>query len=248
MSNHRRSEASVARKRPGTAGPPARPQRLRIPESDAPRASRSTPRGGRSWMVSGVCSRSQGHSRRSFSTRAARPASASDIPRSYSSRRRVKTESRDGQPGWERHGRRRRKPIRVVDRRMFTPDGELRPDYQAEEADTPAAAGCPGAAARAVRRRSPPSPRPRPPHREPPAEPRDPGSDFASLVRRLRRRRTRRSACSPDPSRPAPRRRGRAPDDRLAGHAEGKTRGNISFEESDFWPGSLMSCAWPSSK
>ncbi len=29
------------------------------------------------------------------------------------------------------------KPIRVVDRRMFTPDGELRPDFQAEEPPEP---------------------------------------------------------------------------------------------------------------
>src|SRR5260221_8944174 len=99
-------------------------------------------------MVSGVCSRSHGHSRRSFSTRAARPASACDIPRSYSSRRRVKIEhpQRDGQPGGRGMAGDEEKPIRVVDRRMFTPDGELRPDYQAEE-PAEAAAGSPVAEA-----------------------------------------------------------------------------------------------------
>jgi hypothetical protein len=90
------------------------------------------------------------------------------------------------------------KPIRVVDRRMFTPDGELRPDYQAEEPNE-AAAGSPvvGAAARppeapaAAQPEPPASPPPAaapgdaPGPDEPPAEPRDPGSDFASLVRSL---------------------------------------------------------------
>ena len=33
------------------------------------------------------------------------------------------------------------KPIRIVDRRMFTPEGELRPDFQAEESPEPAPAG-----------------------------------------------------------------------------------------------------------
>jgi len=32
------------------------------------------------------------------------------------------------------------KPIRVVDRRMFTPEGELRPDFQPEETPEPAKA------------------------------------------------------------------------------------------------------------
>ena len=42
------------------------------------------------------------------------------------------------------------KPIRVVDRRMFTSDGELRPDFEPEEAapDTPAPAPPPPPAAR----------------------------------------------------------------------------------------------------
>ena len=43
------------------------------------------------------------------------------------------------------------KPIRVVDRRMFTADGELRPEYQGESATpAPAPAAPPAAAPRAV--------------------------------------------------------------------------------------------------
>src|SRR5678815_4121609 len=35
------------------------------------------------------------------------------------------------------------KPIRVVDRRMFTPEGDLRPDYQAPEESPPETAAKP---------------------------------------------------------------------------------------------------------
>src|ERR1700726_4004987 len=90
------------------------------------------------------------------------------------------------------------KPIRVVDRRMFTPDGELRPGYQAEE-PTEAAAGSPGAAVAPAPPAAPAPPPPDPGARargpapapgearldEPPAEPPEPGGDFASLVRSL---------------------------------------------------------------
>src|ERR1700693_1927791 len=84
------------------------------------------------------------------------------------------------------------KPIRIVDRRMFTPDGDPRPGFQPDE--TPEAPARTSEAAPAP----PPPPPPRAPApatpaereetaagEEPPAESREPGSDFASLVRSL---------------------------------------------------------------
>jgi len=132
------------------------------------------------------------------------------------------------------------KPIRVVDRRMFTPDGELRPDYQAEE-PAEAGAGSPAApqpAPAAAQPESPPpaaAPEDAPGSDEPPAEPRDPGSDFTSLVRSLSTTAYSALGLIPDPS--GIQRRdpvvARQMIDWLA-MLEVKTRGNISFEESDF--------------
>jgi Domain of unknown function (DUF1844) len=141
------------------------------------------------------------------------------------------------------------KPIRVVDRRMFTPDGELRPDFQADE-PVEAAAGSPGAGAEAAPPDAPGAPAPDRPALEPepapapekapgpgeePAEPREPGSDFASLVRSLATTAYAALGLLPDPS--GIQRRdtviARQMIDWLA-MLEGKTRGNISFEESDF--------------
>ena len=134
------------------------------------------------------------------------------------------------------------KPIRVVDRRMFTPDGELRPDYQPE--DTVQAAPAPA--------KAPPEPPPALPVEEPepesppaseeapgadaaPGDPQEPRSDFASLVRSLATTAYSALGLLPDPS--GARRRdvaiGRQMIDWLA-MLEQKTRGNISFEESDF--------------
>jgi len=137
------------------------------------------------------------------------------------------------------------KPIRVVDRRMFTPDGELRPDYQAEE---PVEAAAPAATAAAAPPEPPAAAHPEPPAPEPaaapgdapgadepPAEPRDPGSDFTSLVRSLATTAYSALGLLPDPS--GVQRRdaavARQMIDWLA-MLEAKTRGNISFEESDF--------------
>ncbi len=121
------------------------------------------------------------------------------------------------------------KPIRIVDRRMFTPEGELRPEFQAEEA--------------------PPEPAPAPPPRPPvggpppreeaeetlPPQPEEPRSDFASLVRSLAT--TAYSALGLLQDAAGSRRRdlgvARQMIDWLA-VLEQKTRGNISFEESDF--------------
>ena len=141
------------------------------------------------------------------------------------------------------------KPIRVVDRRMFTPDGELRPGYQAEE-PVEAAEVSPDAGATAAPTEAPAAPPPEPaatapesaaaPEEapgpdEPPAEPRDPGSDFTSLVRSLATTAYSALGLLPDPS--GVQRRdavvARQMIDWLA-MLEQKTRGNISFEESDF--------------
>jgi hypothetical protein len=140
------------------------------------------------------------------------------------------------------------RPIRIVDRRMFTPEGDLRPDFQPEEASEPPPRPAP---------ERPPAPGPSAPERprasaasaatteEPPpdaeAEERGPGageprSDFASLVRSLATTAYSALGLLPDPS-GTPRRRdpvvARQMIDWLA-VLESKTRGNISFEESDF--------------
>jgi hypothetical protein len=134
------------------------------------------------------------------------------------------------------------KPIRIVDRRMFTPDGEPRPDFQPDEA--PEAPARTSEAAPATPPPPPPRARePQPPAEadetaggeEPPAEPREPRSDFASLVRSLATTAYSALGLVPDPS--GSRRRdveiARQMIDWLA-VLEQKTRGNISFEESDF--------------
>lgn len=134
------------------------------------------------------------------------------------------------------------KPIRIVDRRMFTPDGDPRPGFQPDEA--PEAPARTSEAAPAAP--PPPPPRlqePEPPAEpeetaaaeEPPAEPQEPGSDFASLVRSLATTAYSALGLIPDPS--GSRRRdveiARQMIDWLA-VLEQKTRGNISVEESDF--------------
>lgn len=149
------------------------------------------------------------------------------------------------------------KSIRVVDRRMFTPDGEPRPGFQPEDASE-SPAGEEARAAPASQASPPPPPRsvteapslseekeaparePRPEGAdgEPPADPHEaeePRSDFASLVRSLATTAYSALGLIPDPS--GSRRRdvgiARQMIDWLA-VLEQKTRGNISFEESDF--------------
>ena len=130
------------------------------------------------------------------------------------------------------------RPIRIVDRRMFTPDGELRPEFQAEEASAPAAAPAPvpPPQARPAEPAGPPPGEETPAAaEEPPPESQEPGSDFASLVRSLATTAYSALGLLPDPS--GSRRRdvgvARQMIDWLA-VLELKTRGNISFEESDF--------------
>lgn len=126
------------------------------------------------------------------------------------------------------------KPIRIVDRRMFTPDGELRPEFQAEEASRAATAPAPAppGPARPVEPAGPPAGEETVAAEE---EPREPRSDFASLVRSLATTAYSALGLMPDPS--GSRRRdtvvARQMIDWLAA-LELKTRGNISFEEADF--------------
>ena len=125
------------------------------------------------------------------------------------------------------------KPIRVVDRRMFTPEGELRPGFEPEESapEPPRAAAPP-----------PPAPEPRPaavPEEEPPAPepgaPAEPRGEFARIVSSLATTAYSALGLLADPA-GGPRHRdlavARQMIDWLA-VLEQKTRGNLSFEESD---------------
>ncbi len=140
------------------------------------------------------------------------------------------------------------KPIRVVDRRMFTPEGELRPGFEPDEAvaepprvetpraeapraQAPRAAAPPAAAA--------PSPdaateeTPVPPESDLPSEPR---SEFARIVSSLATTAYSALGLLADPG-AGPRQHrdlavARQMIDWLA-VLEQKTRGNLSFEESD---------------
>ncbi len=128
------------------------------------------------------------------------------------------------------------KPIRVVDRRMFTPEGDLRPDFEATEESRPeppprpAASAPPAPAAPAEPAGEPP---PASPDEGAPAEPR---GAFALLVQMLAMPAYASLGLVPDPA------TGRQRVDRTAAREmidllallEQKTRGNLSFEESNF--------------
>lgn len=119
------------------------------------------------------------------------------------------------------------KTIRVVDRRMFTPEGELRPGFEPEEA--PAAAASPPA--------SPPKTEEPPKTAEEPRE-NSAGADtpFKIIVRSLATTAYAALGLLPDPSTGATHREpatARQMIDWLA-VLDQKTRGNLSFDESDF--------------
>jgi len=138
------------------------------------------------------------------------------------------------------------KPIRVVDRRMFTPEGELRPEFASE-----GAAEAPERPAPPQERAAPPVEPTRPPAGQTPAdaEPREPPggaaageeagaprSAFALIVQLLAMPAYAALGMVPDPT------SGRQRVDRNAAREmidllavlEQKTRGNLSFEESNF--------------
>lgn len=137
------------------------------------------------------------------------------------------------------------KPIRVVDRRMFTPEGDLRPDFEPEEEPAPLAppaaaldpsvrgapaAGAPSSPAGASHDEAPASP---PPGERAGAEPR---GLFGLIVQVLAMPAYAALGLVPDPA------SGRRGVDRAAAQdmidllvvLESKTRGNLSFEESSF--------------
>ncbi|HMA17367.1 MAG TPA: DUF1844 domain-containing protein [Thermoanaerobaculia bacterium] len=128
------------------------------------------------------------------------------------------------------------KPIRVVDRRMFTPEGELRPGYEPEESAEPApqASAPPGQPAAAA-----PSPPPAEPA-SPPGPEHEPASgearsEFARIVSSLATTAYSALGLLSDPAAGARHRDlavARQMIDWLA-VLEQKTRGNLSFEESD---------------
>lgn len=132
------------------------------------------------------------------------------------------------------------KPIRVVDRRMFTPEGELRPGFEPEEAvpesprpEPPQLEPPPPAAPSAST--SPdalPEEPPAPPESDIPAEPR---SEFARIVSSLATTAYSALGLLADPAAGSRHRDlavARQMIDWLA-VLEQKTRGNLSFEESD---------------
>jgi len=127
------------------------------------------------------------------------------------------------------------KPIRVVDRRMFTPEGELRPDFEPEDSAPEPPRPAPVPPDRAAEAPAA-SAQPGPGEGEAGAAPAEPGSEFAMIVRSLATTAYSALGLLSDPATGA---RGRDPAvgrqmiDWLA-VLESKTRGNLSFEESDF--------------
>jgi hypothetical protein len=127
------------------------------------------------------------------------------------------------------------KPIRVVDRRMFTPEGELRPGFEPEEAVPESPRPEPPRAAAPESPSPPEEPSEEPaasPEQDVPAEPR---GEFARIVSSLATTAYSALGLLADPA-AGPRHRdltvARQMIDWLA-VLEQKTRGNLSFEESD---------------
>lgn len=128
------------------------------------------------------------------------------------------------------------KPIRVVDRRMFTPDGDLRPDFQPDDAASAAGADAPAPPPRPA---EPPEAarKPEAPRKDPAeASAAEPRGAFALIVQILAMPAYAALGLVPDPA------SGRRRVDRAAAREmidllaalERKTQGNLSFEESTF--------------
>ena len=126
------------------------------------------------------------------------------------------------------------KPIRVVDRRMFTPEGELRPGFEIEEPaepvkSTPEAKPAPG---RSEAEAEAPQPSPAAPEPPPPAVGDEGG--LLDIVRSLGTTAYAALGLVPDAS--GSRRRDPAVARQMIDWLsvlEQKTRGNLTFEESD---------------
>ena len=149
---------------------------------------------------------------------------------------------------------REEKPIRVVDRRMFTPEGELRPGFEPEEAPSPPlprptappAAAAPASPpvlaeeagsdpAEAAATGPDPEPPPTAPEEEEPSAASEPRSEFARIVSSLATTAYSALGLLADPATGARHRDltiARQMIDWL-GVLEQKTRGNLSFEETD---------------
>lgn len=130
------------------------------------------------------------------------------------------------------------KPIRVVDRRMFTPEGELRPGFEPEEPvpEPPRPEPPPPEAPRAAAPPSSPEDFPEEPPASPDSDiPAEPRSEFGRIVSSLATTAYSALGLLADPA-AGPRHRdlavARQMIDWLA-VLEQKTRGNLSFEESD---------------
>ncbi len=145
------------------------------------------------------------------------------------------------------------KPIRVVDRRMFTPEGELRPGFEAEDRPEPPSPPPPAAQPAASRAREAPATAreeagtgPAGPAQAPespagpgdsgePGELKEPHTGFGSLVGWIATNAYAALGLLPDAA-------GRSHRDLTAARQmvdwlsvlEQKTRSNLSFEESDF--------------
>lgn len=138
------------------------------------------------------------------------------------------------------------KPIRVFDRRMFTAQGELRPDYEPEEREPPRPATpemsapnpptpAPSPSLSAEAERVGPVPEPPLPGEEEAPEPREPRTAFGGLVGWIATNAYAALGLLSDAG-------GRAHRDLAAAKQmidwlatlEQKTRGNLSFEETDF--------------
>ncbi len=123
------------------------------------------------------------------------------------------------------------KPIRVVDRRMFTADGELRPDFQADERPEPAKAPAP----------APPAPPPPAAGARPASPEGAPGTEtvtsqaFIALVSFLASNVYAALGVDPMTGEKLQRREPAAARQMIdwLGALEQKTRGRLSFEESD---------------
>ena len=138
------------------------------------------------------------------------------------------------------------KPIRVIDRRMFTPEGELRPDFEPDRTPEapPAAPPRPRASGRAAERPSPAPAAPPPPEEYREEEPEaaamderaEPRGEFVSLVRSLATSAYASLGLLADPATGARHRDPAAARQIIdwLGVLEQKTRNNLSFEESDF--------------
>jgi hypothetical protein len=129
------------------------------------------------------------------------------------------------------------KPIRVVDRRMFTADGELRPDFEPEEKPEPARPATPPPAPAGAR---PAASAAAPPGAVPPepAEPAGGGTTsqaFIGLVSFLASNVYAALGIDPMTGERLPRREPAVARQMIdwLGALEPKTRGRLSFEESD---------------